>query len=113
MRTLNYIIVTFVAIVATTLVVSFSKVGTGSEGMGVFVNLLFIFGAIIAGIGGFICAGFSKPRFREWYGHSTKNPDRQDEIFLEYRKAQWRQGTLILTFGLTLICLSIAIGLFL
>jgi hypothetical protein len=79
-------------------------------GMRDFVNLLFIVGAIIAGIGGFIAAGFSKPALREWYGHSTKDPDRQAEIFLKHRRAQWRQGLLIIVFGLALICLSVAVG---
>jgi hypothetical protein len=105
MRTLSYIIIAFIAVVASTLAVSL-RYGEMRD----FVNLLFIVGAIIAGIGGFIAAGFSKPAFREWYGHSTKDPDRQAEIFLEHRRAQWRQGLLILIFGLALICLSIATG---
>jgi len=108
MRTLSYIIIAFIAVVASILTVSFRY-----GGMRDFVNLLFIVGAIITGIGGFIAAGFSKPAFREWYGHSTKDPDRQVEIFLEHRRAQWRQGVLILIFGIALICLSIAIGTFL
>jgi len=110
MRMFGYIIV-FIAVVASILTVSFLKAGVGYGRT--FVDLLFIVGAIIMCIGGFICAGFSKPGFEEWYGHSTRDPDRQVEIFLEYRKAQWRHGLLIVIFGLVLICLSIAIGTFL
>jgi len=105
MRTRNLIIIAFIAVVASILIVSL-KYG----GMRNCVDLLFIVGAIIMGIGGFIAAGFSKPAFREWYGHSTKDPDRQAEIFLEQRRAQWRQGLIIIVFGLALVCLSIAIG---
>jgi len=112
MRMIWYIIA-FIAIAEIALAVSFLRAGTGSEGIKLFVNLLFIVGAIITGIGAFTAAGFSKPSFREWYGHSTKDPDRQAEIFLEYRKKQWQQGLLILIFGLIFICLSIAIGTFL
>ena len=106
-------IIAFIAVVAFTLTVSFLKAGVGHGGMRIFVDLLFIVGAIIMGIGGLICAGFSKPGFAEWYGHSTRAPDRQVEIFLEYRKKQWRHGVFIIIFGLALICLSIAIGIFL
>ena len=105
MKTLSYIIIAFIAVVASIVTVSFRYGGTR-----VFVDLLFIVGAIIAGIGGFIAAGFSKPAFKEWYGHSTKDSDRQVEIFLEHRRAQWRQGLIIIVFGLALVCLSIAIG---
>jgi hypothetical protein len=108
MRTPSYIIIAFIAVVASLLTVSL-KYG----GMRSFVDLLFIVGAIIMGIGVFIAAGFSKPAIRGWRGHSTKDPDRQAEIFLEHRRTQWRQGLLILIFGLALICLSVAIGTFL
>jgi len=110
MRMFGYIIV-FIAVVASILTVSFLKAGVGYGRT--FVDLLFIVGAIIMGIGGVICAGFSKPSFEEWYGHSTKDPDRQVEIFLEYRKKQWKHGVLIFIFGLALICLSVGIGTFL
>ena len=105
MRTPSYIIIAFIAVVASLLTVSL-KYG----GMRSFVDLLFIVGAIIMGIGVFIAAGFSKPALREWRGHSTKDSDRHAEIFLEHRRVQWRQGLLILIFGLALICLSVAIG---
>jgi hypothetical protein len=108
MRTLSYFIIAFIAVVASLLMVSL-KYG----GMKSFVDLLFIVGAIIMGIGGFIAAGFSKPALRKWYGHSTKDSDRHAEIFLEHRRAQWRQGLLILIFGIALICLSVATGTFL
>jgi len=110
MRMFGYIIA-FIAVVASILTVSFLKAGVGYGRT--FVDLLFIVGAIIMGIGGVICAGFSKPGFAEWYGHSTRAPDRQVEIFLEYRKKQWKHGVLIIIFGLALICLSVAIGTFL
>mgnify|MGYP001053254208 CR=1 FL=1 len=106
-------IIAFIAVVAFTLTVSFLKAGVGHGGMRIFVDLLFIVGAIIMGIGAFIYYGESKPSFEEWYAHSTKGPDRQVEIFLEYRKKQWRHGVFIIIFGLALICLSVAIGTFL
>jgi len=86
MRMLNYIIIAFIAVVAFTLAVSVLKAGTGYGRT--FVDLLFIVGAIIIGIGGFI-GFFYKPTFREWY------------------------AVLIIIFGLALICLSVAIGTFL
>jgi len=113
MRMFWYIIA-FIAVVAFLLAVSFLRAGTGHEGMRTFVDLLFIAGAIAIGIGALIYAGFSKPRFAEWYGHSTsKDPDRQVEIFLEYRRTQWRHGLFMILFGIALICLSVAVGTFL
>jgi hypothetical protein len=113
MRPLGYGIIAFMAIVIIIFTASILKSDPEYSRMRIFVDSLFIFGALIAGIGGFIAAGFSKPTFREWYGHSTRDPDRQVEIFLEYRRAQWRQGVLILIFGVALICLSVAMGIFL
>jgi hypothetical protein len=113
MRTLGYGIIAFVAIVVLIFTASILRAGPEYSKMRIFVDSLFIFGALIAGIGGFIAAGFSKPTFREWYGHSTREPDKQVEIFLKYRRAQWKQGVLILIFGIALICLSVAMGTFL
>jgi hypothetical protein len=113
MRTLKYVIIAFVAIVVIIFTASILKSGAEYSKMKIFVDSLFILGALFVMAGGFIAGGFSKPTFREWYGHSTKDPDRQAEIFLEYRRAQLRQGVFILIFGLALICLSVAIGTYL
>jgi hypothetical protein len=110
MRTLDYAIIAFIAIVVLIFAASISRAGPEYSKIRRFVDSLFIFGALIAGIGGFIAAGFSKPTFREWYGHSTRDPDKQVEIFLKYRRAQWKQGIVILIFGIALICLSMIIG---
>lgn len=110
MRTLDYGIIAFITIVIIIFTASILKSGSEYGKTRLFVDSLFIFGALIAGIGGFIAAGFSKPTFREWYGHSTRDPDKKVEIFLQYRRAQWKQGLLILIFGVTLICLSVAMG---
>jgi len=82
LRTLDYVIIAFVGIVVLIFTASILKSGPEYSKMRIFVDSLFIFGALIAGIGGFIAAGFSKPTFREWYGHSTRDPDKQVEIFL-------------------------------
>jgi hypothetical protein len=110
---ISYVIIAFVAIVVSIFAASILRAGPGYSRTRVFVDSLFVFGALIVGIGGLIASGISKPTFREWYGHSTRNLDKQVEIFLEYRRAQWRQGILILVFGIALICLSLAIGTFL
>jgi hypothetical protein len=108
MKTIGYALTALIAVVALILTISFTH-----GGVELFVNMLFIVGAIIVGIGGLTAAGISKPTFREWYGHSTRDPDKQVEIFLKYRRAQWKQGVLILIFGIALICLSVAMGTFL
>lgn len=105
---LKYLLAVIMVVVAVILV-SFLK-GRGRE-VKMFVDLLFIIGGIIVSLGALIYAGVgSRPRFEEWYGHSTKEPDRQVEIFLEYREAQRRHGLLMMIFGLILIALSIAVG---
>jgi hypothetical protein len=108
MRMFPVFVIAFVAVVISVLVVSFIY-----DGARFFVDALFVVGGVVTAVGAFIAAGFSKPSFGEWYGHSTKDPDRQVEIFLEYRKAQWRHGLFILIFGLALICLSVIMGIFL
>jgi hypothetical protein len=113
MRTSYYVIIAFVAIAVLIFVVSILRAGPENSKARMFVDSLFIFGALITGIGSITVAGFSKYTFKEWYGHSTKDLDKQVEIFLKYRRAQWRQGMLMLIFGIALICLFVAIGTFL
>lgn len=113
MRILDYIIIAFIAIVVLVFAASILMAGPGYSKTRMFVDSLFVFGALIAGIGGLTAAGLSRPTFREWYAHTTRNPEKQVEIFLKYRRAQWKQGMLILIFGIALICLSVAMGTFL
>jgi len=87
MRMLNYVIIAFIAVVAFILTASVLK--AGAEFGRTFVDLLFIVGAIIIGIGGFAGFFFHKPTFKEWY------------------------VVVIIIFGIALICLSVAIGTFL
>jgi hypothetical protein len=110
MRTLDYVIIAFIAIVVLLFAASILRAGSEYSKTRMFVDSLFVFGALIAGIGGLTAAGLSKPKFREWYGHTTRDPDKQVEIFLKYRRAQWKQGVVILIFGIALICLSVVIG---
>lgn len=93
------------------LVISLLKEDTLHDGMTTFVELLFFLGAITMVIGGFLMSGFGRPGFEEWYAHSAGRGD-QVKIYLEYRETQRKQGALIFIFGLALMTLSLAIGIF-
>ncbi len=110
MRLSRYLIVYF-AVIVFILEMSLLWAGTLHDRMGTFVDILFFAGAITIAIGGFFLSGFGRPGFGEWYAHSAGKGD-QVKIYLEYRETQRKQGALIFIFGLALMVLSLAIGIF-
>lgn len=79
MRLSRYI-VAFIAIVAFILVISVLK--AGAEFGRTFVNMLFIVGAVIIGLGLLIFAFAYSPSLKEVELSSKKGSDRQVQIFL-------------------------------
>ena len=110
MRLFRYIIA-FIVVVAFILTISVLKEGAGFGRT--FVNLLFIVGAISIGLAAIIFAFAFSPSFKELELRSKKGSDRQVQIFLEHRRTQRKYSVLMVIFGLALICLSVAIGIFL
>ena len=110
MRLSRYLIVYF-AVIVFILGISLLGAGTLHDKMRTFAELLFFVGAITAIIGGSFLSGFGRPGFGEWYAHSAGKGD-QVKIYLEYRETQRKQGALIFIFGLALMVLSLAIGIF-
>lgn len=110
MRLSRYLIIYF-AIITFILIVSLLREGTLHDRMRTFVDLLFFAGGITMVIGGFFLSGWGRPGFGEWYAHSAGRGD-QVNIYLEYRETQRKQGALLFIFGLALMALSLAIGIF-
>jgi hypothetical protein len=110
MRLSRYIIV-FIAVVVSILIVSILK--EGREFGSTFVNMLFIVGAMVIGIGALIFAFAFSPSFKDAELRSKNVSDRKVQIFLDHRKAQRRYSLVMIIFGLTFVCLSVVIGTFL
>jgi amino acid transporter len=109
MRLSRYIIA-FIAVVLSILVISVLYAGAGFGTT--FVNLLFVFGAIIIGLGALIFAFAVSPSYKEVEMSSKKGSDRQAQIFFEHRRTQRGYSVILIIFGLALICLSVVIGTF-
>jgi hypothetical protein len=109
MRLFRYI-VAFIAAVVSILIISVLKAG-GEFGR-TFVNMLFIVGAIILGIGVLLFAFAYSPSFKEVELRSKNASERQIQILLEHRITQRKYSVIIIIFGLALICLSVIIGFF-